>query len=131
MSRFAPSPQMMGTILRALSGLLLLSLLAQFFIAGMSSMNPEWWAYHKLWVGIFQWLVLPLPVVAWYAGKPRRSRVTFASLPVIQMALQYFLVDRALEGRLQAGVGLHSMNGALMLLVAAALAFGCFDSRQG
>src|SRR6266478_3029035 len=27
--------------------------------------NPDWWAYHKVWVGTFQWLVLPLPVFAW------------------------------------------------------------------
>jgi len=30
--------------------------------------NPDWWAYHKVWVGTFQWLVLPLPVFAWLCG---------------------------------------------------------------
>ncbi len=49
----------------------------------MSSVtNPDWWAYHKVWVGIFQWLVLPLPVFAWLCGKPRGRRVVVASLPL-------------------------------------------------
>lgn len=132
MSGLTPTPPIISAILKVMSGLLLISLLAQFFIAGMASItNPDWWTYHKLWVEIFQWLTLPLPVVAWFSGKPRRSRVALASLPVIQIALQYVLVHRALEGRLHAGVGLHALNGALMLLVAAALAYGCCDSRQG
>jgi hypothetical protein len=33
-----------------------LTILIQFFIAGMSSVtNPDWWTYHKVWVGVFQW----------------------------------------------------------------------------
>src|SRR5882724_7635118 len=53
-------------LLKLPSGLLTVSLLIQFFIAGMSPVtNPDWWAYHKVWVGTFQWLVLPLPVFAW------------------------------------------------------------------
>jgi len=108
-------------LLKLLSGLLTISLLIQFFIAGMSSVtNPDWWAYHKLWVGIFQWLVLPLPVFAWLCGKPRGRRAVAASLPILQIALQYVLVHRALEGRLPIGVGLHAVNAALMLLVAIA-----------
>jgi len=109
-------------LLKFLSGLLTISLLIQFFIAGMSSVtNPDWWAYHKVWVGIFQWLVLPLPVFAWLCGKPRGRRVVVASLPILQIALQYALVHRALDGRLPIGLGLHAVNAALMLLVAIAL----------
>ena len=109
-------------LLKFLSGLLTISLLIQFFIAGMSSVtNPDWWAYHKVWVGIFQWLVLPLPVFAWLCGKPRGRRVVVASLLILQIALQYALVHRALDGRLPIGLGLHAVNAALMLLVAIAL----------
>jgi len=112
-------------LLKLPSGLLTISLLIQFFIAGMSSVtNPDWWAYHKLWVGIFQWLVLPLPVFAWLCGKPRGRRVVVASLPILQIALQYVLVHRALDGRLPIGVGLHAVNAALMLLVTIALTLG-------
>ena len=111
-------------LLKLPSGLLTISLLIQFFIAGMSSVtNPDWWAYHKVWVGIFQWLV-PLPVFAWLCGKPRGRRVVVASLPILQIALQYALVHRALDGRLPIGVGLHTVNAALMLLVAIALTLG-------
>ena len=64
-------------LLKFLSGLLTISLLIQFFIAGMSSVtNPDWWAYHKVWVGIFQWLVLPLRYLPGFAV----SRVGAASL---------------------------------------------------
>jgi hypothetical protein len=112
-------------LLKLPSGLLTISLLIQFFIAGMSSAtNPDWWAYHKVWVGIFQWLVLPLPVFAWLCGKPRGRRVVVASLPILQIALQYALVHRALDGRLPIGAGLHAVNAALMLLVAIALTLG-------
>jgi uncharacterized protein DUF6220 len=116
-------------LLKLPSGLLTISLLVQFFIAGMSSVtNPDWWAYHKVWVAIFQWLVLPLPVFAWLCGKPRGRRVVVASLPILQIALQYVLVHRALDGRLPIGVGLHAVNAALMLLVAATLTTGWPDS---
>ena len=118
-------------LLKFLSGLLTISLLIQFFIAGMSSVtNPDWWAYHKVWVGIFQWLVLPLPVFAWLCGKPRGRRVVVASLPILQIALQYILVHRALDGRLPIGVGLHAVNAALMLLVAMALTLGWPENRK-
>ncbi len=118
-------------LLKLLSGLLTISLLIQFFVAGMSSVtNPDWWAYHKLWVAIFQWLVLLLPVFAWLCGKPRGRRVVAASLPILQIALQYVLVHRALEGRLPIGVGLHAVNAALILLVAIALALGWPENKK-
>jgi hypothetical protein len=117
-------------ILRSLSGLLTISLLAQFFIAGMSSVtNPDWWSYHQTWVGFFQWLVVPLPIAAWFSGQPRRLRTLMASLPILQIALQYVLVHRALDGRLPIGLGLHAVNAALMLLVATALMLGWPDSK--
>jgi hypothetical protein len=118
-------------LLRLLSGLLTVAILIQFFIAGMSSItNPEWWDYHKIWVSIFQWLVLPLPILAWLCGKPRAVRTLLASLPILQMGLQYFLAHRALDGRLPIGVGLHAVNAALMLMVATAFALGWYDGKR-
>ena len=117
--------------LKFLSGLLTISILIQFFIAGMSSItDPDWWTYHKIWVSIFQWLVLPLPIFAWFGGKPRSGRVLFASLPILQIALQYVLVHRALDGRLPIGVGLHAVNGAVMLMIATMLTLGWHDGRN-
>ncbi len=116
--------------LQFLSGLLTIAILIQFFIAGMSSVtNPDWWAYHLFWVSIFQWLVLPLPVIAWFCGKPRGLRVFVASLPIAQIALQYVLVHRALDGRLPIGIGLHALNAALMLLVTSWLTAGWPDNK--
>ena len=124
-------PATAGMLLRFLSGLLTVSILIQFFIAGMSSItNPEWWEYHRIWVGIFQWLVLPLPILAWLCGKPRAGRTVLASLPILQIALQYVLAHRALDGRLSTGIGLHAVNAALMLIVATVLMLGWHDENH-
>ena len=120
-----------GALLRLLSGLLTVSILIQFYIAGMSSItNPDWWDYHRIWVSIFQWLVLPLPVVAWLCGKPRAGRMVLASLPILQIALQYVLAHRALDGRLPIGIGLHAVNAALMLIVATLLMLGWRERKN-
>jgi hypothetical protein len=112
-------------LLRCTAGLLGVALLAQFFIAGMAALtSPEWWTYHLTWVSIFQWLVVPLPILAWLAGPPRLARVTLACVPFVQIALQYVLAHRALDGRLPIGLGLHSLNAALMLIIVVALAVG-------
>jgi Family of unknown function (DUF6220) len=130
MSWLDDRPAAAGMALRFLSGLLTVALLIQFFIAGMSSItHPQWWDYHKTWVSIFQWLVLPLPVLAWFCGKPRGGRTLLASLPILQIALQYFLVHRALDGRLPTGVGLHAVNAALMLMVATLLMLGWHEGK--
>ncbi len=124
-------PAVASMLLRFLSALLTVAILIQFFIAGMSSItNPDWWDYHRIWIGVFQWLVLPLPIFAWFCGKPRVGRTLFASLPILQVALQYVLVHRALDGRLPIGAGLHAVNAALMLMVAAMLALGWNDGKN-
>jgi hypothetical protein len=130
MSWLDDRPAAASMTLRFLSGLLTVAILIQFFIAGMSSItHPEWWDYHRTWVSIFQWLVLPLPVLAWFCGKPRGRRTLFASLPILQIALQYFLVHRALDGRLPTGGGLHAVNAALMLMVATLLMLGWHQGK--
>jgi hypothetical protein len=130
MSSFDDRPAPARLMLRFLSRLLSVAILIQFFIAGMSSTtNPDWWEYHKTWVGIFQWLVLPLPILAWFGGKPRAGRTLFASLPILQIGLQYVLAHRALDGRWPIGIGLHAVNAALMLIVATLLALGWRDEK--
>jgi hypothetical protein len=117
--------------LRILSALLSFAVLIQFFIAGTAAMTkPEWWTYHSTWVGIFQWLVVPLPILAFLGGQPRHWRTALASIPMIQVALQYVLAHRALEGRLPTGIGLHAVNGALLLIVATFLAIGVPDRKM-
>jgi Family of unknown function (DUF6220) len=131
MSWLNDRPAVASTTLRFLSGLLTASILVQFYIAGMSSItNPGWWDYHRIWVSIFQWLVVPLPVLAWFCGKPRAGRTLFASLPILQIALQYVLAHRALDGRLPIGIGLHAVNAALMLIVATLLMLGWHDENH-
>jgi len=109
-------------LLRCTAGLLAVALFVQFFIAGMAALtSPDWWSYHLTWVSLFQWLVVPLPVFAWLSGPPLPARVTLASVPFLQMGLQYVLAHRALDGRLPIGLGLHAANAALMLVIVVAL----------
>ena len=122
-------------LLRGVASLLAVALLAQFFIAGTAALtDPDWWEYHLTWVGLFQWLVVPLPVLAWVAGPPRPFRVTLASAPFVQMGLQYVLAHRAMEGRWPIGLGFHAVNAALMLIVTVLLALDwagcCIPSRD-
>jgi hypothetical protein len=94
-------------LIRTLSALLTICLLVQFFIAGMAAMTDSgWWTYHSNWVAIFQWLVIPLPILAWLGGPARARRTLFACIPLLQIALQYVLAHRAIEGRLTIGLGL-------------------------
>jgi hypothetical protein len=123
-----PRPFLSRILLRVLSALLTICLLVQFFIAGMAAMtDPSWWTYHSDWVAIFQWLVVPLPILAWLGGPPRRWRTVIACISVLQIALQYVLAHRAIEGRLPIGLGLHALDAGLLLLIAATLAAGLFD----
>ena len=82
----------------------------------------RWWIYHDAWIGIFQSLVVPLPILAFLRGRPRYWRTSFATIPMTQVALQYVLAHRALEGRLTTGIGLHAVSGAILLIVATFLA---------
>ncbi|MGA7150262.1 MAG: hypothetical protein WBY84_02470 [Pseudolabrys sp.] len=105
-------------LIRTLSALLTICLLVQFFIAGMAAMtDPEWWTY----------LVIPLPILAWLGGPARARRTLFACIPLLQIALQYVLAHRAIEGRLTIGLGLHALDAGLLLLISAGLAVGLFD----
>jgi len=116
------------TLLRTLSALLTICLLAQFFVAGVAAMTDLGWSkYHSDWVAIFQWLVIPLPILAWLGGPPRGRRTLFACIPLLRIALQYALAHRAIEGRLAIGQGLHASDAGLLLLIAAGLAVGLFD----
>jgi len=117
--------------LRILSALLFLAILIQFFIAGMAATTkPDWWTYHSAWIGIFQWLVVPLPILAFLSARPHYWRTAFATVPMFQVALQYVLAHRALEGRVTTGIGLHAVNGALLLIVATCLATGWADRKM-
>jgi hypothetical protein len=68
-----------------------------------------------------------LPVLAWLGGPARARRTLFVCIPLLQIALQYVLAHRAIEGRLTIGLGLHALDARLLLLIAAGMAVGLFD----
>ena len=123
-----PWPFLSRMLIRTLSALLTICLLVQFFIAGMAAMTDSgWWTYHSNWVAIFQWLVIPLTILAWLGGPARARRTLFACIPLLQIVLQYVLAHSAIEGRLTIGLGLHALDAGLLLLISAGLAVGLFD----
>ena len=63
-----------------------IALFVEFFIPGMAALTPpEWWAYHLTWVAFFQWLVVPLPVLARFVGPLRRWRIPFVQIGLKSM----------------------------------------------
>lgn len=117
--------------LQVVAALLGVAILVQLFIAGVAAVtDPGYWRYHDAWVAVFQWLVVPLPVLAWLGGHPRPWRVTVATAPLAQIALQYVLAHRALDGRLPVGLGLHAVNAGVLLVISATLAAGVLDWKS-
>jgi hypothetical protein len=52
------------------AGLFALSVLLQAFFAGSAALiDPQYWALHLTWVGIFQWLSVVLAAAAWAGGR--------------------------------------------------------------
>jgi hypothetical protein len=99
-----PWPFLSRILLRTLSALLTICLLVQFFIAGMAAMtDPGWWTYHSAWVAIFQWLVIPLSILAWLGG-PAHGRAPYLRRPSYDWS------------------GPARLNAGLLLLIAAGLA---------
>jgi hypothetical protein len=104
--------------LQLAASLLLMSLFVQMFIAGMAALTaPEWWILHKRWVDIFQWLTLMFPLFAWLRDARFSALVILSAAPLMQIALQYYLAHRALEGTLRIGLGLHALNAGVLLIV--------------
>jgi hypothetical protein len=112
-------------LLKLPSGLLTISLSYSVFIAGMLSVtNRIGGLITRFGSEPFSGWCYRCRYLLGLAVNRFGRRVVVASLPILQIALQYVLVHRALDGRLPIGVGLHAVNAALMLLVAIALTLG-------
>ena len=57
-----------ANLLRTLSALLTICLLAQFFVAGVAAMTDPGLVEISQRLAIFQLLVIPLPILAWLGG---------------------------------------------------------------
>ncbi len=118
-----------GTLLVVLTALFGGALLVQIFLSGEAAMiEPEVWTQHVAWVHIFQWLSVPLPVLA-YVARRRLGVTAFYCIPLLAIGLQYVLIHRALEHGAAALAGLHAICGVLLIPHAAfALRLGRTDS---
>jgi len=78
-------------------GLLTISILVSFHRGDASVTNPDWWAYHKIWVWHLSMAGAAATILAWFAGKPRGHALLWHRSN-FQMSLQYIFVHRALDG---------------------------------
>ncbi len=106
------SPFLSRTLLRTLSALLTICLLAQFFVAGVAAMtDPGWWTYHSDWVAIFQWLVIPLPILAWLGGPPRGRRTLLRMhSPYLRSRCNMCWRTAQSKAAVAIGLGLHALD---------------------
>ena len=90
----------------------------QIFIAGLAIFDgAAYWATHKSFVHLFEYLPLVMLVLA-LVGRLGKGMIWLPVLAVAQMALQYALVN---SGAIAAAF--HPLNGTVLFLVAALLAY--------
>jgi hypothetical protein len=121
-------PLLPRMLLRTLSALLTICLLVQFFIAGDRRHDRSWMVDISQRLGRDTSMAgrsASDPGVAWRSCS--WTAHTDCMHPPLQIALQYVLAHRAIEGRLAIGLGLHALDAGRLLLIAAGLAAGLFD----
>jgi hypothetical protein len=88
-------------------------LLQAFFAGGAALIDPQYWALHVSWVGIFQWLSVVLAAAAWAGGRGRIGRWgSLGALAII--AAQYTSIHAAIRHGLAWLAGLHAVGGFVL-----------------
>jgi hypothetical protein len=97
-----------------LMGVFGFSVLLQVFFAGEAALlAPDEWKTHLVWVRMFQWLSVPLPVTA-HLAEHRIWLTAMSALPIALIGLQYSLIHIALARDDAVFAGLHAANGVLL-----------------
>jgi hypothetical protein len=101
---------------------LALSVLIQTYLAGAAAIvDADFWASHKTWITIFQWLTVPL-VIATFFGKHDALTRLLSIVPIIVIAVQYSSIHLALHHGLAWLAGIHAANAPLLFGVLVLLA---------
>ena len=68
---------------------LALSVLVQAYPAGAAAaVDADFWAAHKTWIAIFQWLSVPLAIATFFGKHDTLTRL-LSIVPIIVIAIQY------------------------------------------
>jgi len=74
-----------------------LSVLVQAYLAGAAAaVDADFWAAHKTWIAIFQWLSVPLAIATFFGKHDTLTRL-LSIVPIIVIAIQYSSIHLALH----------------------------------
>jgi MFS-type transporter involved in bile tolerance (Atg22 family) len=101
---------------------LALSVLVQAYLAGAAAgVDADFWAAHKTWIAIFQWLSVPLAIATFFGKHDTLTRL-LSIVPIIIIAIQYSSIHLALHHGLAWLAGIHAANAPLLFGVLVLLA---------
>ena len=99
-----------------------LSVLVQAYLAGAAAaVDANFWALHKTWIAIFQWLSMPL-AIATFLGKRDVLTRLLSIVPIIVIGIQYSSIHLALHHGFAWLAGIHAANAPLLFAVLVLLA---------
>ena len=99
-----------------------LSVLVQAYLAGAAAaVDANFWALHKTWIAIFQWLSVPL-AIATFLGKRDMLTRLLSIVPIFVIGIQYSSIHLALHHGLAWLAGIHAANAPLLFVVLVLLA---------
>ena len=74
-----------------------LSVLVQAYLAGAAAaVDADFWALHKTWIAIFQWLSVLLAIATFFGQRDLLTRL-LSFVPMIIIAIQYTSIHLALR----------------------------------
>jgi hypothetical protein len=102
-----------------------LSVLVQAYFAGAAAaVDADFWALHKTWIAVFQWLSVLLAIVTFFGQRDLLTRL-LSFVPIIIIAIQYTSIHLALRKSIAWLAGVHAANAALLFGILVLLAMRC------
>jgi Family of unknown function (DUF6220) len=102
-----------------------LAVLVQAYLAGAAAaVDADFWALHKTWIAIFQWLSVLLAIATSFGQRDLLTRL-LSLAPMIIIAIQYTSIHLALRQSIAWLAGVHAANAPLLFGALVRLAVRC------
>ena len=102
-----------------------LSVLIQAYLAGAATaVDADFWALHKTWIAIFQWLSVLLAIAIFFGQRDLLTRL-LSFVPIVIIAIQYASIHLALRQSVAWLAGVHAANAPVLFGVLVVLAVRC------